>query len=313
VKIVTLQPYVTDLLIRFGAGSDLVGVSHLDRTWQEDSSKPLKIAVLTGSATEPVSYLDAEAERLARGLTRYSLNLERLKALAPDVILAGISESDRDGFTTWAGECLSRKIGKKVSVIDVSLDSLPRVYQVIENLGGLIGQRVEARSLVNNIKAQVMSWADSFFDRCRGKQVAVLSEVSPIVVEQGWLSDLIRLIGAKTIKRSAGKKGLPVEWSEVVAARTDVLVVAPFNYSISESVRTLSALQQLPGWDDIPAVKRGEVIFAPGIDLYRPGPRFLKGIAVLVSAIAGLDSGYITERDEFFKVRYLELHRHRFL
>jgi hypothetical protein len=60
-------------------------------------------------------------------------------------------------------------------------------------------------------------------------------------------------------------------------------------------------------------VKRGEVIFCAGIDLYRPGARFLKGAAILVSAIAGLDSGYITERDEYFKVRYLELHRHRFM
>jgi iron complex transport system substrate-binding protein len=312
VKIVTLQPFLTELLIRFGVGADLVGVSHLDLIPQDASTK-LKTVVVTGPTTESFAYSDPEVERLVRGLTRYTINLEELKKLAPDVIIADVSDSDRAGFIAWAEERLTRQIGKKVSVVDASLDSLPRVYHVIEELGALFGQRVEARTLVNNIKAQVMSWADSFFDRCRGKQVVVLSAVDPISIEQLWFSDLIRLFGAKTIERSPEKKGVAVAWSEVVASRTDVLIVAPINHSISESVKTLPRLQTLPGWDDIPAVKRGEVIFAAGTDLYRPGPRFLKGVAVLVSAIAGLDSGYITGRDEYFKVRYLELHRHRFL
>ena len=35
--------------------------------------------------------------------------------------------------------------------------------------------------------------------------------------------------------------------------------------------------------------------------------------AVLLSAMAELDSGYITKRDEFYRLRFVELHRHRFL
>jgi iron complex transport system substrate-binding protein len=132
-------------------------------------------------------------------------------------------------------------------------------------------------------------------------------------MEGRWFPDLIRLLGAKSIDPVLSRPAEALAWAEIVKARIDVLVVAPENYSIAESVKTLSILQILPGWDDIPAVKRGEVIFASGTDLYRPGPRFLKGAAIVVSAIAGLDSGYITERDEYFKVRYLELHRHRFL
>jgi iron complex transport system substrate-binding protein len=92
-----------------------------------------------------------------------------------------------------------------------------------------------------------------------------------------------------------------------------VIVVAPVGFNLSESVKTFSKVVTLPEWESLPAVKRGEVIFAAGDALYRPGPRLVKGAAVLISAIAGLDSGYITERDEYFKLRYLELHRHRFL
>jgi ABC-type Fe3+-hydroxamate transport system substrate-binding protein len=78
-------------------------------------------------------------------------------------------------------------------------------------------------------------------------------------------------------------------------------------------VKTLKTLQEMNHWEDIPAVKRGDVVFAEGVALYSPGPRFLDGAAVLVSVLAGLESGYITQRDEYFKLRFVELHRHKFL
>ncbi|MFN4894491.1 MAG: ABC transporter substrate-binding protein [Pseudomonadota bacterium] len=308
-RIVALEPFVTDILSRFGSGWKLVGVSHLGGQLPSAT----QAVVLTRPLGQRARYGDTNAERLARGLSRYPLEVEHFKTLAPDVVLAEVCEEDKDAFILWAEEYLASEVGQRVAVLDVSVNGLDAVYRVIEELGGLVGNRVDARRLASNIKAQLMHWADSFFGRCRGKQVAVLSGIEPLTMEGRWFPDLIRLLGAKSIDPVLSRPAEALAWAEIVKARIDVLVVAPENYSIAESVKTLSILQILPGWDDIPAVKRGEVIFASGTDLYRPGPRFLKGAAIVVSAIAGLDSGYITERDEYFKVRYLELHRHRFL
>ena len=95
--------------------------------------------------------------------------------------------------------------------------------------------------------------------------------------------------------------------------RPDVIIVAPCGATLEESLRSLKELEAAPEWEDIPAVKRGEVIFYEGVELYQPGPRFIKGVAVMVSAVAGLDSGYITKKDEFYRLRFVELHRHRFM
>jgi len=309
VRIVSLQPFATDILDRFGVGWDLVGVSHVG----EPPPNATQAVVITKPLQQQVRYLDDEARRLAQGLSRYPLEVGKLRDLVPDVILADIREPDREAFIEWAEGYLEREVGRKVALQDISVDSLDAVYRVIEDLGGLVGNRVDARRLASTIKAQLMAWADSFFDRCRGKQVAVISELDPFTVEGRWFPDLIKAVGARTLERSEEKQHLPVRWDEIVAARADVLIVAPENHSLSQSVKCLSILQSLPGWETVPAVKRGEVVFAAGGDMYRPGPRFLKGAAIVVSAIAGLDSGYITERDEYFKVRYLELHRHRFL
>lgn len=308
-RIVALEPFAVDILGRLDAQLRLVGTSHR----LEACADNLRLEVVTRQKQQSDLYPDSDAGRCAEGLTRDFLNIEQLTVLAPDVVLADIRVEDREGFISWADSYLSRELGREVRVQDISVKSLDDVYRVIEELGALVGNRIAARGLVSTIKAQLMQWADSFFDRCRGKQVAVVSQADPMVIEGRWFPDLIRLFGARPVEHASSNRYLPLTWSDIVAARVDVIVVAPEYGSITDSVKVLPTLQALSGWEEVPAVKRGEVIFAPGSDLYRPGPRFLKGAAIVASAIAGLDSGYITERDEYFRVRYLELHRHRFL
>jgi iron complex transport system substrate-binding protein len=309
VRIVSLCPFATDILARFGVGWDLVGVTHLCEVPASSS----KAVVVTGKEPHKSAERLEDSAKLAEGLSQFSLNASGLVDLIPDVIIASLSMPKPDEFVAWAEAYLRNATGRKVTVMNVAIHSLEGVYQVVEEVGKLAGEGAEARKLASKIKAQLMAWADSFFDRCKGKKVVVLSSLSPVVAFQGWIPDLVKLIGARSIDRDPTKAHVPCSWDEVVLARPDVIIVAPENMPLTESVKTVMLVQDLPSWEDLPAVKRGEVIFCAGTDIYRPGPRFLKGAAILVSAVAGLDSGFITERDEYFKVRYLELHRHRFM
>jgi iron complex transport system substrate-binding protein len=110
-----------------------------------------------------------------------------------------------------------------------------------------------------------------------------------------------------------GQAGREVTWDEIVAFKPDVIIVAPRGFDVNASARLFKRFEKLPGWEDVSAVKRGEVVFAPGLGLFdRPGPRIRDAMAILISAIAGLDSGYITPRDSFYRLRWIELQRHRF-
>jgi ABC-type Fe3+-hydroxamate transport system substrate-binding protein len=105
----------------------------------------------------------------------------------------------------------------------------------------------------------------------------------------------------------------PTTWEELAAFAPDAIMVAPRGKTLEESVRYLRKLEDAPQWDSLPAVKRGEVVFADGIRIYQTGAGLLEGAGILVSAMAGLDAGYITKREEFHRLRFVELHRHRFL
>lgn len=308
-RIVSLQPFATDILAHFGVGADLVGVTHLCNV----PGGATKAQVLTVAESKPTAAPDEDGRTLAAGMGQDSLNVGALKSLVPDIILAEIRAPHPAEFITWAEAYLLKVTERRVKVVDISVSNLEQMFSVVEQIGGLVADPAEARKLANKTKAQLMAWADSFFERCKGKKVVVLSSIAPFVVAERWIPDVVKLLGAKTIQRAPERKDQPLTWPDIVAGRPDVIIVAPLGMLLAESVKVLKIVQELPNWEDIPAVKRGEVIFCSGVELYRPGPKFLRGAAILVSAVAGLDSGYITERDEYFKVRYLELHRHKFL
>lgn len=308
-RVVSLVPFATEIIDYCGAAGRLVGISH-----RCERPKGAADAVdLTLSPGSGLRYRDDDERRLCAGLTADLLDIEKFLDAAPDAVIAQVRDADTEEFIAWAQGYLEKRVCRRVVIVDVSIDSLAALYFEIEEIGGRVGRAAEARGLTARIKAQLMEWADSFFDRTRGRKVVILSSLSPLRVPAGWFPDLMRLFSAQFFTRDPRRLTATLGWDEIVAFRPEVIVVAPDGCSVAESVKTIKALQEMNHWEDLPAVKRGDVIFAEGRALYSPGPRFLEGAAVLVSALGSLESGYITKRDEYFKLRFVELHRHKFL
>jgi hypothetical protein len=52
------------------------------------------------------------------------------------------------------------------------------------------------------------------------------------------------------------------------------------------------------------------------MDLYRPGPKFLKGLAAFVSAmagVAGVEKPIMKDQDDYYRIRQVEMYRHKLL
>jgi hypothetical protein len=110
----------------------------------------------------------------------------------------------------------------------------------------------------------------------------------------------------------AGAEHSPVEWREVQEFDPDVILAVP-DLQHDEALGTFKSFEALPDWDEVRAVKRGDVFFASGSRyLLRPSQHLRQGLGLFLSAAAGFESGYITERDSFQRLRWLELQRHRF-
>jgi iron complex transport system substrate-binding protein len=302
-RIVSLEPFLTELVCHFGRESELVGVSHRCDTPEAIRSLPR------------VTSEDGSPQESFRHLSRYPVQMEDLAALRPDIVLTSVDSALEDTAPTvlTLTEGVRSLCGNSVRILSYAPRNLDGVFEMFERLGKDLGSPGPGHELAQRSKAQLMDWADNFYERMKNKRVAFVESVDPFELGGYWIPDVIRLASATSMELPRGQAGREVTWDEIVAFKPDVIIVAPRGFDVTASARLFKRFEKLPGWEDVSAVKRGEVVFAPGLGLFdRPGPRIRDAMAILISAIAGLDSGYITPRDSFYRLRWVELQRHRF-
>jgi iron complex transport system substrate-binding protein len=306
-RIVSLAPEMTELVCYFGQEESLVAVSARCHFPESIDALP-KVTREANSTT-----LSGATAGLATLLGPDFTDVQLLTSLSPDLVLTKITGAkDNPALLARVRQELSDACGKEVRVFSAEPLALNEVYDLFESVAKEIGVKQKGHDLAARLKAQVMDWGDNFYDRMKNKKVAFLASVTPPSLAGFWIPDLIHLCSAISQVRVAGKPHYSLDWKEIVDFRPDVIVVAPEDFPLEASMKTFKILEKLPNWDDIPAVKRGEVIFTDGlVHFYRPGPRLIDSMGILISAIAGLESGYITARDSFYRLRWMELQRHR--
>jgi iron complex transport system substrate-binding protein len=73
---------------------------------------------------------------------------------------------------------------------------------------------------------------------------------------------------------------------DVVAARPEVLIVAPCGFNLERSLTEARRLMQLPGYRDLPAVANGRALVVDGnAYLNRSGPRIVDSLEILAHLI----------------------------
>ncbi len=303
-KIVSLEPYITELLCTLEVQEQVVGVSF--------GCQPKKLNELIATGACQVV---TEPSRRGCEYCHDLLHIDKLEELDFDLILTSapheeerLDEIDNRNLERSLSEKLSNKLGREVTLKNYSPTTLGEAFQCIEDITKEVGAK--KLDTVNLIRAHYQNLTSNFYERMRNKRVTFISSLNPLSLAGKWIPDMINLCAARS--QNTNFSDAKVEWNEIVAFRPDVMVIAPKGAPLSIVLRTLKTFESYPGWDDLPAVKRGEVYFCGGDELfYRPNYALVDSMSVLVSALAGFESGYITERDLFYKLRYLELHRNQ--
>lgn len=308
-KIASLNPLLTQILFALHDGHRVGGVTHLCPPPPSEECSPLVVTV----PTAPRPSGDPARDKLQGGLSPLSVNLEKLREVGPSAIVTTVLAEDPDGFSSFAHGYFLQHWGKDIRVRSFEMTSLDGLLDAYGQLGALIGVGPTGRDRAQRIKSQLLDWGRNLYDRLRNKKTVVLSGIDPLEVAGCWIPDIIKVVSGRPMHQDVTQFSIPISWEELAAFAPDAILVAPRGKTLEQSVAYLRKLEDAPEWDTLPAVRRGEVVFSEGIRLYQAGPGLLEGAGILVSAMAGLDAGYITKRDEFFRLRFVELHRHRFL
>lgn len=289
-RVVSLLAGGTEIVCALGAGKLLVGRSHEcdNPSWVTALPACSRPAFdVSGSSRE----IDAEVKRRFRsGEALYVIDSELIESLRADLLIAqthcDVCAVTPGDIQFAAGDDERRMIALKAGTVD-------GIYADILSIGQAVGFQREAIRLVAEMKGRIDAVRDAVKDR-RTKSVVVLEWIDPIFATGNWVPELVERANARLALGERDIHSRPADWSDVQRADPEYLIIAPCGFDLVRTIRELPYLEALPGWDDLSAVRHGNVALADGNKYFnRSGTTIVETVELLAEILHGHESGHL--------------------
>lgn len=200
-------------------------------------------------------------------------NIEQIIALAPQVLLMSAMAQTEDQVKQLEAA------GIKVVVSDAK--DIAGVYSAITMIGALTGHDTEAAAVVSGMQGTLDALA-ARAGELEGK--SVYFEVSPLqyglwTAGKGtFMDEIATMLGLKNVFADA-TGWAEISEEQVLKANPDVIVTIAMYFG--EGQTPVDEILSRPGWQDVTAVKNGDILNLQNNELSRPGPRIADGAQAL--------------------------------
>lgn len=250
--VVSLAPSNTEILFAIGAGDQVVGRDQLSDF--PDAAK---------SVTDIGSTFDA-------------LNTEKIVSLKPDLVLAA-------EINTPEQVKQLEDLGLTVYYLKNPL-TLEEMYKNLETVAKLTGHEQEAATLIESLKKRVAA-VDAKIAAISSRpnvfyELDATDPAKPYTAGKGtFITQLIDRAGGHNI--AADLDGYPqMSLEQVVAADPAFIILGDARYGVSPE-----SIAQRPGWENLTAVKNGQVLPFNDDLVSRPGPRLVDALEELAKLL----------------------------
>ncbi|WP_329180159.1 cobalamin-binding protein [Streptomyces decoyicus] len=291
-RIVSLLPAATDIVAELGLTADLVGRTH-ECDWPPEAIAGVPVVTAAEFSSDTLSsreISDAVGGATHAGSSLYTLDTQALADLAPDVVLT----QDLCDVCAVSYRSVSeavRILDADTRVLSVEPRTLGDVLDCLVTVGALLGVRERAERRREQLRARLAEVERLTAGRPRPRVVAI-EWLDPLWPAGHWVPEQITCAGGTPLLAAPGEHTRPMEWAAVRAARPDVLLVLPCGFSPDRTLRERDLLTELPGWDELPAVRNDAVWVLNGPAYFnRPGPRVVRGAEVLAHVLHSVEAG----------------------
>jgi iron complex transport system substrate-binding protein len=282
-RIVSLLPSITEICFALGLEEEVAAVTHECDFPEAARRKPVATrSVLPAGISDSVEIDRLVTERVAAGLPIYELDVPLLERIGPDLILTQelcevCAVSYRDVLA------VARDLPTRPEVISIEPHSLDDIIDSVETVGALTGRSEAAARTADALRRRLAAIRQRVAGADRPvPRVVCLEWLDPPMVGGHWVPEMVTLAGGRDVLGRTGEDTFRVEWTRVIDAAPDVLVLMPCGYDLPQTVAESGRLGGRVDLDAIPAVRAGRV-FAVDATAYfsRPGPRAVDGVAIL--------------------------------
>ncbi|RDK12182.1 cobalamin-binding protein [Cupriavidus lacunae] len=242
-RVISLAPHVTEMLFAAGGGDRIVGT---------------------------VSYSDypPQAREIARVGDNKALDLERIAALKPDLIVVwrhGNAQKQTDRL---------RALG--IPLFYSEPRRLATIAEDIEKLGALLGTEATARRAADGFRQQVETLRKTYAAR---PPVTVFYQVwqQPLMTLNGQhlVSDMLALCGGRNLFAAETPLVPTVSIEAVIAGNPEAMLTAGIGATRSD--QPLPDFEMWRRWKQVTAVARNNLFVIDGDLVNRAGPRAVQG------------------------------------
>jgi len=283
-RICSLLPSATEVLFALGLGDQVVGVSHECDFPPEARTKPVLIKSRVSHGASAAEIDRQVREFLTRGESLYSVDLDLLRSIEPDLIvtqdLCHVCAATPDDL----GAALVR-FERRPRIVTLNPHSLDDVCADIRRVGEATGRAEAASVLVAQFHSDIAHVERSLAGLSRPR-VLCLEWLDPPYVAGHWVPEMVERAGGIDVLGRAGEPSFRVDWETIFVANPDVVIVMPCGYRLAQADEELRNLSLPQAWRDMPAVRQGKVFVVEASGYFsRPGPRLAVGFAILARAI----------------------------
>jgi iron complex transport system substrate-binding protein len=278
-RIVSMLPSATEIICALGMSDQLVGLSH--RCDYPPEVKAVAIVTRPKSA-EAAAAVAAAGHAQDDELGPSELDRVALLAAAPDLII--IREG---GAGPGHREIEAALVGAETSPEIVALDpiTLEGIFHSITTIGAMTESEDDSIELLEALREEIGEIEQSVLARhdggLRAKRVVVLEGLAPLMASGRWVPEQVRRAGGWELLGRDGEPASPTTWEAIRDVDPEMLFFSPAGLTLRQTQALWRSLERPEFWEDLEAVRRGQVFFVEPVYFCRPGPRVVDGVAML--------------------------------
>jgi iron complex transport system substrate-binding protein len=283
-RIVSLLPSATEIICSLGLEEQLVGVTH-ECDWPPSVVRLPKVTrtlIPTEASSAEIDRL--VRERLSANTALYSLDMETLERLKPDLIITqalcdvcAVAEEEVN-----AAAC---SLPGQPRVINLEPETLSEVIACISVVASATNTTERGLRVADNLRSRVDAVARRSLAVANPPPAMLLEWIDPPFSCGHWSPELVSLAGAQEVIGKPGQRSRTVAWREIVDAQPELLLIACCGMSVDRALQDLPILRSYEGFGDLACVRNDRVYVMDGSSYFsRPGPRLVDSLEIMAHA-----------------------------
>jgi iron complex transport system substrate-binding protein len=285
-RIVSLLASATEIVCALGAGEMLVGRSH-------ECDNPAWVRQLPSCSAPAfdvsVSSLEIDTEvrrRIRSGEPLYHIDGDLIRDMRPDLLITQAhcevcAVTPGDIERSSACTLTAQQIALSASTLDDIFKSIREISQALclHEQGEALVRREQQRLEIVREKAA----------RFRRPTVVMLEWTDPIFAMGNWGPELVEIANGELLLGKKGEYSAAIPAEQLRDADPEYLIVAPCGFNLERSLREQAVLERHPWWQELQAVRKGNLVFADGnLFFNRSGMTISQTAEIIAEIIHGI-------------------------